>query len=68
MEDNKLQAKSPLEDYALCQAEERLHQASVALQPYGDFDSAPGPLLWALKEAADKWTWVQNQTVDDDDI
>ena len=39
---------------SLEEAELQLQRAGAAIQPYGDFDRVPGPLLWAFKEAADQ--------------
>ena len=39
---------------SLVQAEVDLLQASAALDPYGDFEAAPEPLVWAFKEACER--------------
>ena len=39
---------------SVIQAEVDLLQASFALDPYGCFEKAPGPLVWTFKEACER--------------
>ena len=51
----------PLQEQVLFvdQAEQDLMRASVVLEPYGDFDQAPEPIVGVFVDACDTWLWAQ---------
>ena len=57
MTGNKTQAGTVSETQK--RAEEELELVNGQLTPYRSFDEVPASLMWAFKEACDRWTIAQ---------
>ena len=51
--------KSATAQSAAAALEHEINQLSARIQPFGDFQHTPGPLLWELRELCDMWTRAQ---------